>query len=188
MIPEGLAPDTPTLLTGVAAALCLATAPAFRARRAILLAQLAAALFFAAHYALLGIAVAGAVNVLSAVQTVAALFSTRSAAMSRLGYALICLMALVGLWFWQGPISAVSVAATVSIALARMQSGEVALRSLLLAGGCFWTVHDFAADAWIALAADVGALLMGVVALSSLLVRVTIEWRPAPAPRAAAAA
>jgi hypothetical protein len=144
----------------------------------ILLAQLAAALFFAAHYACLGIAVAGAVNLLSAVQTGAALFSTRSAAMDRLGYALICLMALVGLWFWQGPISAFSVAAMTFIALGRMQSNEFHLRLLLLAGGGLWLVHDFVGEAWIAFAADIGAILVGVAALLLLLVRVTIEWRP----------
>lgn len=187
MTAAGLVQDLPTILTGVAAALCLTVAPIFRARRTILLAQLGAALCFAAHYFCLDIAVASGVNVLNAFQIGAALFAAKSAAMNRLGYALICLMALVGLGFWQGPISGLSVAATVLIALARMQSNELNLRVLLLAGGCFWTMHDFTAEAWIALAADIGALLMGVVALSSLLVRVTIEWRPASAPAAAAA-
>jgi hypothetical protein len=187
MTAAGLIQDAPTVLTGVAAALCLTAAPMFRARRRILLAQLAAALCFAAHYACLGIPVAGGVNVINALQIGAALFAARSAAMSWLGYALICLMVLVGLWFWQGPISALSVAATSLIALGRMQPNELSLRLLLLAGGCFWMIHDFFVGAWIALAADVGALLMGLAALSSLLVRVKIEWRP-PAPSQAAAA
>ena len=181
MIDVALAQDTPTILTGVAAALCLTVAPIFRTRRMILLVQLAAGLCFAAHYFCLGIAVACAVNILGAVQTSAALVSARGAVMNRLGYALIGLMALVGLWFWQSPISALSVAAVTLIALARMQHDEFQLRLLLLAGGFFWIAHDFVAAAWIALAADIGAALVGMVALSSMLVRVTIEWRPSSA-------
>jgi hypothetical protein len=156
----------------------------FRHRRLILLAQLSAGLFFAAHYLCLGIKVAAAVNLIGIVQTAAALFSGRSAAMGRLGYALIVLMALVGLCFWQGPISALSVAATSLIALGRMQSNEVRLRVLLLAGGGFWIMHDFLGEAWIALTADIGAATMGAAVLFSLLFRVTIERRaslPAPA-------
>ncbi|MEO3415227.1 YgjV family protein [Roseovarius sp. CAU 1744] len=178
MTGAALMQDAPMIVSGVAAATCLTLAPAFRARRSILLCQLAAALFFAAHYIFLGIAVASAVNILSAIQTGAAVFAVRSTAMRGLGYVLICLMGLVGLWFWQGPVSGLSVAATILIATARMQADQVRLRLLLLAGGCFWTAHDFAAEAWIALAADLGALAMGLVALATLLVRVTIVWRP----------
>ena len=99
--------------------------------------------------------------------------------MNRLGYALIALMALLGLCFWQGPISALSVAAMSLVALSCMQSNEFHLRILLLAGGCFWVMHDALAGAWIALTADLGAATVGAAALFSLLFRVTIEWRPA---------
>jgi hypothetical protein len=178
MIAASLMHDAPTVLSGVAAAVCLTAAPLFRNRRMILLAQLAAGLCFATHYAYLGIAVAAAVNILGSIQTSAAIFSEKNAAMGRLGYALICLMALVGLWFWQGPISGFSVMAMILIAMARMQTNEVRLRALLLAGGCFWLVHDFAAQAWIAFAADVGAVLTGAVVLSASLLREKIEIRP----------
>jgi hypothetical protein len=87
-------------------------------------------------------------------------------------------MALVGFNFWQGPISAMSVAATVLIALARMQVNQLHLRLLLLAGGGFWVMHDFVGEAWIAVTADIGAAIMGVAALFSLLFQVTIERRP----------
>jgi Bacterial inner membrane protein len=97
--------------------------------------------------------------------------------MGWLGYVLIGLMALVGFYFWQGPISALSVAAITLIALGRMQSNELRLRVLLPAGGCFWAMHDFVGEAWIALTADLGAATMGAVALFSLLFRVTIERR-----------
>jgi hypothetical protein len=165
-------------LTGLAAAVCLSSAPLCRSRRAILLVQLAAGVFFAAHYVFLGITVAAAANMLGTVQTAAALFSARSASMARLGYALIALMALAGLAFWQGPISGLAMAAMVLIALARMQSNEVWLRGLLLAGGGFWILHDFLGAAWIALAADIGAFATGSVILFFVLFRVTIEWRP----------
>jgi hypothetical protein len=179
MIDAGLLQDLPATLTGVAAALCLTAAPAFRDRRMILLAQLAAGVCFSAHYVCLGISVAAAANMLGSMQTAAALFSARSAAMNRLGYALIGLMALAGLFFWQGPISALSMAAMILIALARMQMNELHLRVLLLAGGCFWMMHDYLGEAWIALVADIGAFAMGAAALFSVLFRVTIEWRAA---------
>jgi hypothetical protein len=182
-----LAPDAPAILTGIAAAACLTAAPAFRSRRTILLVQLAAGLCFAAHYLCLGITVAAAANMLGMVQTGTALFAARSSAMNRLGYALIALMALTGLWFWQGPISGLSVAAMVLIALARMQSNEIHLRLLLLAGGGFWVMHDVMGGAWIAVAADIGALVMGGATLFLVLFRVTIEWRPTVQPPAAAA-
>jgi hypothetical protein len=107
----------------------------------------------------------------------AALFAARSAAMNRLGYALIGLMVLTGLVFWQGPISGLSMAAMVLIALARMQPNELHLRGLLIAGGLFWVAHDFLGEAWIALAADIGALVIGGATLFFVMFRVTVEWR-----------
>jgi hypothetical protein len=171
-----LTPDAPIVAMGLAAAVFLTATPLFRTRPVILMAQLVAGLCFAAHYALLGLAVASAVNILGAVQTFAAIFSTRSAAMSRLGYALVCLMALTGLWFWQGPISAVSVVAMTLIALARLQTDELHLRVLLLAGGCVWMVHDYVGEAWLALLADIGAVGAGLAVLALTRLRVTIGW------------
>ncbi|MBZ8132885.1 YgjV family protein [Afifella sp. IM 167] len=188
MISALLSPEAPAILTGLAAATCLSAAPAFRSRQLVLIAQLGAALCFAAHYLCLGITVAAAVNLLASVQTFAAIFSARSATLNRLGYALICLMALVCLALWQGPVSALSAIATILLALARMQIDEVRLRVLLLAGGVFWVAHDLIGEAWIALAADIGAISTGAVMLASLFIRVRIEWRPPalPAPTASA--
>ncbi len=167
--------DPAVFLTGISAAVLLTGAPMLRSRRAILLAQLGASLCFASHYALLGIEAASAVNVLGTVQTVAALFAARSAAMNRLGFGLICLMMLAGVVLWQGPISALSVTATALIALGRMQRDDVHLRLLLLAGGGFWIAHDFIAAAWIPLLADIGAVLTGVVALGAMFI--SVSWR-----------
>jgi Bacterial inner membrane protein len=176
---DSLAQDAPAILTGLAATLCLSTAPLVRGRRMILLVQLGAALSFSAHYLFLGITVAAAANMLGMVQIGAAIFADKSRAMNRLGYLLIGLMVLFGLAFWQGPLSGLAVAAMVLIALARMQAKTLHLRVLLLAGGGFWMAHDFMGAAWIALAADIGAFVMGAVTLFLLLFRVTIEWRVA---------
>lgn len=185
--PAGLYQDAPTILTGLAAALGLTLSPLFRRRRTILLAQLAAGICFAAHYACLDITAAAATNALGLVQVLAALFAARSATMNRLGHVLICLMVLLSLWFWQGPISALSVTATALIALARMQTDELRLRLFLLAGSGFWTIHDFLGEAWILLAADIGVLLSGVAVLFPRLVPRLIgvsaeRRRPSPAP------
>ncbi len=166
----------PALISGSAAAVCLMAAPMFRSRQSILAAQLAAGICFATHYAFLGVAVASAANILGTVQTLTAMRATQSASMNRLGYLLIGLMALMCLWLWQGPISLLSLAAMMLIALGRMQTSDLWLRCLLLAGGGFWIVHDLMIQAWIAFAADIGAFLFGVVALLALHVKVRIEW------------
>lgn len=179
----GLLPqDLPTLLTGLAAATCLTAAPACRSRHSILVVQLAAGLFFAAHYLCLGLSGGALANILGSVQTAAAIFATRSAAMNRLGYGLIGLMVILALAFWQGPVTMLSILAMALISLGRMQTDERHLRALVIAGGGFWVIHDVIGQAWIALAADIGALAVGIAALMALTVRVRIEWRPAALP------
>ncbi|KRS19203.1 YgjV family protein [Roseovarius indicus] len=175
-------PDDPaTLLTGLAAILCLSSSPAFGNRKAMLTAQLAASAFFLAHYLCLGITVAAAANALGFVQTLAAILAPCSARMNRLGYGLIGLMLLGGFWFWQGPISGLSMLAMTAIALGRMQTDQLRLRLLLLAGGAAWIAHDFIGEAWLALVADIGAFMIGLVALVAMHVCIRIEWRlPAP--------
>lgn len=177
MISEFLPDEPATLVTGVAAAVFLTCGPAFRSRQAMLLAQLAAGACFLAHYVCLGISVAAAANAIGLVQTLAALFASRSMAMNRLGFGLIVLMVLSGLWLWQGPISALSMIAMTSIALGRMQTDQLRLRLLLLVGGVAWIAHDFLGEAWIALAADIGAFTIGLAAVLVTYVHIRIEWR-----------
>lgn len=174
--------DPLTLLTGLAAASCLTFAPACRCRRSILLVQLAAGLFFAAHYLCLGLSGGALANILGSVQTAAAIYSTRSAAMHGLGYALIGLMIVFALVFWQGPVTLLSICAMALIALGRMQTDERMLRILVIAGGGFWILYDFIGEAWIALFADIGALSVGIAALLALTVRIRIEWRSTALP------
>lgn len=171
--------NLPASLAGGVALFCLTTYPLFRSRKGILAMQLGAGAGFALHYALLGVLAASAVNVLGCVQTGAALFSGRSAASNRIGWALIPLMLLAGLYFWAGPVSAFSVVAMTLIAIGRMQQGELALRALMLSGASFWTLHDFLVGAWIAVAADIGCLTTGVAGLVALLGRTRRKERPA---------
>jgi hypothetical protein len=104
--------------------------------------------------------------------------STRNAAMNRIGYALIPLMIGVGVYFWTGPTSALCVAAMGLIALGRMQSNQWALRLLILAGGVFWSAHDYLVGSWIALAADGLAVTLGVAVLASMALAEAL--RPPP--------
>lgn len=182
MLHDVLNADPLTVLTGTGAILFLTFGPAFKSRNGILLAQLAASTCFLGHYLSLGILAAAAVNVLSFTQTVAALLAARSAAMNRLGYGLILLMGICGVWLWQGPTSLLSVTAMSLIALGRMQMDPLRLRLLLLLGGSLWVAHDLINQAWFALAADVGALIVGLMALAAMLVRISIEWRPTVSP------
>ena len=171
---------------GLFALVCLTIWPLFRARHSILLVQLGAGIGFATHYALLGIFAPSLVNVLGSVQTVAALFSTRSEALNRIGYGLIPLMVAVGVYFWTGPTSALCVAAMALIALGRMQRNEWTLRLFILAGGAFWTAHDYLVGSWIALTADVLSLTMGLFMLAGMVA--AERPRPRPSLQATAAA
>lgn len=162
---------------GFFALVCLTVCPLFRTRNGILLAQLGAGVGFASHYALLGIAAPSMVNVLGSVQSSAALFSTRSEALNRIGYGLIPLMIGAGIYFWTGPTSALCVAAMGLIALGRMQSSQWALRLLILAGGVIWSAHDYLEGAWIALTADVLSLTMGLAMLANMARAETLRPR-----------
>ncbi|MEM7076392.1 MAG: YgjV family protein [Pseudomonadota bacterium] len=162
--------------SGIAAVLFLMAAPMLRQRRGILLGQLAAGVSFVIHYWALGIPVAALVNSLGCVQTLAALKTGQGAASRSLGYALALVMVGVAILFWDGPVSAFSVAGMTLIALGRMQHDQIHLRGMIFAGGLFWLVHDILSAAWLAVAADAGALVTGAIGLSRLLVRFRIEW------------
>lgn len=174
---ESLMANVPASIAGSVALVCLTSFPLFRSRSGMLAMQLAAGVAFATHYAFLGVFAASMVNVLGCVQTGAALFAGRSAALNRIGYALIPLMILAGIYFWTGPVSAFCVAAMGLIAIGRMQTSQPLLRSLMLGGGAFWILHDFMVGAWIALAADVGCWITGAVGLAALYLRVRVERR-----------
>lgn len=153
---------------GLIAFVCLSVWPLFRSRSSILLVQLGASVAFATHYGLLGFMAPAAVNVLGSGQTVAALFAPNSPALNRIGYILVGLMAAAGIYFWIGPVSALCIIAMGLIAVGRMQKNQIALRSLILAGGAFWLAHDYLVGSYIALGADVTSLTIGLASLHLL--------------------
>ncbi|KMW59684.1 hypothetical protein AIOL_004666 [Candidatus Rhodobacter oscarellae] len=73
-----------------------------------------------------------------------------------------------GIYFWNGPTSALCIAAMALIALGRVQANEWAMRILILVGGIFWSLHDFFVESWIALGADVLSLATGATMLARL--------------------
>lgn len=174
---SNLGSDLATMLTGFAAIICLTGAPLFRERNSVLGAQFCASVCFMLHYLCLGVSVAAAMNVLGGIQTLAAVFAGQGKGFTRFGYALILLMVLSGLWFWQGPISGISLIAMALIAIGRMQFDQVLMRLLILTGGLAWIAHDFLVSAWLALVADIGAFATGCVALLLLFVRGRHAWR-----------
>jgi hypothetical protein len=56
-----------------------------------------------------------------------------------------------------------------------MQPDVVRLRSIYLAGGCVWALHDALVGAWIAFIADVGTALVGAVVLFPVLGGVSLS-------------
>jgi len=58
-----------------------------------------------------------------------------------------------------------------------MQRNQWHLRLLILAGGAFWSVHDFLVGSWIALAADLLSLAMGLAMLTKMAVTETVRPR-----------
>lgn len=162
---------------GVVAFVCLSIWPLFRSRSSILLVQLCASVGFATHYALLGLMAPSVVNILGSGQTIAALFAPNSPVLNRIGYALVALMIAAGMYFWTGPVSALCVMAMGLIAVGRMQKNQIALRSLILAGGGFWIAHDYLVASHIALGADVTSLTIGLASLGQLLWRDRLSAR-----------
>jgi hypothetical protein len=63
------------------------------------------------------------------------------------------------------------------IALGRMQRNQWTLRLLILAGGAFWSLHDFLVGSWIALAADLLSLTIGLAMLTKMAVTETVRPR-----------
>ena len=166
---------------GIIAFIALVSWPLFRERRAILVVQLCAGIGFSLHYTFLGVAAAATVNVLGCVQTFAAIFSEESPAVRRLGYGLIGLMILAGVYFWAGPVSSLSVTAMVLIALGRLQSDPMKLRILAMTGGGFWMAHDFIVNSMIAFAADTASLAIAIFTFARLsLPAKAMHSAPAP--------
>lgn len=157
---------------GLVAFGCLSLWPLVRSRPGILAMQLGAGLGFAAHYALLGLGTTAVVAGLGAAQSAAALLSVRFPVLAKAGWALIPAMVLAGLVHWSGWTTVFCVTAMSLIAWGRMQEDVLRLRLFILAGGCFWVVHDAAVGSWIALAADLVSGALGIHAIARIRPRI----------------
>lgn len=161
--------ETLALLTGGIAFLTLVSSPLMRSRNSILVLQLCATIFFALHYACIGVMAACAVNMICTIQTVAAILAPESRKLNAIGWALIPVILATAIVFWVGPVSILSSLATIALAVGRMQTDEYKLRILIIVGGAFWIAHDYLVESWIALSADILTLTMGVGMLVSMM-------------------
>jgi hypothetical protein len=119
---------------GLIAMVCFIAWPLFQARSMMLIACIGNNLCFALHYALLGHRTAAAMSGLMSVQTVVAIVLVHQPRLRWMYYALTPVLALASVVTWQGAPSLIAVAATTLSTIGRMQTNDVILRVLLLAG------------------------------------------------------
>jgi len=151
---EFILANPPATIAVVFAVACQILWPFCGRRSAIILLQLGTNSGFTAHYGLLGLWAASAVSALAAVQAMAALFARGSDLARYVGYMLVPAMVAAGIILWRGPITVLAVAAMILISVGRMQSRDMPLRVLLMAGASVWAVHDLIIASYFALAGD----------------------------------
>ncbi len=172
--------ETLALLTGGIAFLTLVSSPLMRSRSAILMLQLCATVFFALHYACIGVMAACVVNLICTIQTMAAILAPESRKLNAIGWALIPVIMATAIIFWVGPVSILSSLATIALAVGRMQTDEYKLRFLIIIGGGFWIAHDYIVESWIALSADILTFAIGVGMLVSMMLADQQKSRAVP--------
>ncbi|NUB46205.1 YgjV family protein [Fertoebacter nigrum] len=154
---ETVATGLGLLAAGMLVASALITSP-----RRMLQVQTGVGLAFGAHFLMLGLVPAAAMNGLAAVQAAAAILALRRPAASVVGYGIIPMLWVAGTVAWSGPLTLLAVAAMTVVALARMMSSEMPMRFAFLAGSALWFTHDVLAMAWIPLCADVLCFVIGL--------------------------
>lgn len=169
---SSLPADAHIYSSGALAFASLVASPLMKSRSKILFLQFAATIFFATHYAAMGVMAAFAVNAVCSVQTAVAIVAPNSRRMAALGWAMIPVLVATAFVFWAGPVSILSSLATVAIAIGRMQADEIRLRALVLLGGGIWILHDYLVESWIALSADIFCAAFGAYVLYRML-----SWR-----------
>ena len=119
---------------GLLAMVCFIAWPLFQARSMMLIACIGDNLCFALHYALLGHWTAAAMSGLMSVQTSWRSCSSTQPRLRWMYYELTPVLALPSVVTWQGAPSLIAAAATTLSTIGRMQTNDVILRVLLLAG------------------------------------------------------
>lgn len=156
--------DLLSLACAAIGALCLAAWPIMHGRKSILLAQLAVATSFAAHYALEGMPTAATLNLLGAVHVSIALLLGHLPRFRWIGWIMIPAILVVCLLTWTGWTSALSTAGTLVIAFGRIQIQPRRLMILVLAGTPFWLAHDVLVGSPLAFV-DLFSLVVGITVL-----------------------
>ena len=108
----------------------------------MLLVQLGIGVGFGLHYAFMDVATAALVNLLGAVQIVAALAFGTSPRLKWMGYALVPAIVGTCLLTWHGLPSLLSATGMALIALGRVRVVPAPMRILVLSGLPFWLAHD----------------------------------------------
>ena len=154
--------ETAATALGLLAAGMLVGSTLIASPRRMLQVQTGVGLAFGAHFLLLGIVPAAAMNGLAAVQAAAAIVALRRPAAGFIGYGVIPMLWVAGAAAWSGPLTLLAVAAMTVVALARMMTREMPMRFAFLAGSALWFAHDVLAMAWIPLCADVLCFVIGL--------------------------
>lgn len=154
---ETIATGLGVLAAGMLVGSALITSP-----RRMLQVQTGVGLAFGAHFLMLGLVPAAAMNGLAAVQAAAAIVALRRPAAGLVGYGIIPTLWIAGAVAWSGPLTLLAVAAMTVVALARMMTREMPMRFAFLAGSALWFVHDVTVGAWIPLCADILCFVIGL--------------------------
>jgi len=159
---------------GTAGLFCQLVWPVFRARRAIITAQLGIGADYSLHYALLGAWSGAGVAGLGAAQSALAFFAGDRPWVRHAGYVFVPVVGVIGYLTWSGIESAFALAAVTLIMVGRMQADTLRLRILLLTAAPFGMAYDIAVSA---LPALIGGMVSTIIAVS-MLVREIRSRRP----------
>ncbi|MCP4379864.1 MAG: YgjV family protein [Hyphomicrobiales bacterium] len=147
--------------------------PLFRARRAMMTAQLGIGVDYSLHYALMDAWSGAGVAALGATQTALNLIAGDRAWLKRAGVVFLPVVTVICVATWCGPASLCALAAVSLVMIGRMQSDTLRLRILLLAAAPFGMGYDILIGSIPGL---IGAVFSACVAVT-MLVREVRERR-----------
>jgi hypothetical protein len=127
---------------GLLGAICGAVWPLFRTRRNMLLAQLMIAVFFSAHYLIVGAYTGALVNMLAGLQALAAIPLGHRPEFRRIYILTLPLLAAGVAVTWSGMPSVFAALGMVLVSLGRYQVDPMRFRLLLFASIPFWMGHN----------------------------------------------
>ncbi|HYG87277.1 MAG TPA: YgjV family protein [Azospirillum sp.] len=153
---------------GLAGTACGMSWPLFRGRIGMLLAQLAASLFFALHFGLLGAETGSAMNLLAAAQAVVAVpLGTRPG--FRLVYLAVLPFIAAGVALtWSGVPSAFAALGFGFVSLARYQTAVRPFRRIMAVALPCWFVHNLMVGSLPGMLSDVVGMALNLAMLVRL--------------------